>query len=148
MRDQTRATGAAAGWEHFPHVADIGVHGFGGTPGRAFEQAALALSAIVTDPESIRAREAVAIRCEAPQLDILLTDWLNAIIYEMATRNMLFGAFRVTIDDNRLRAEALGEPVDIHRHAPAAEPKGATLTELGVYRDDGGAWHARCVVDV
>jgi len=37
-----------AGWEHFSHDADVGVRGFGATPAQAFEQAALAMSAIVT----------------------------------------------------------------------------------------------------
>ena len=33
-----------AGWEHFPHDADIGIRGFGATPAEAFEQAAVALT--------------------------------------------------------------------------------------------------------
>jgi SHS2 domain-containing protein len=35
-------------WEHFEHKADIGVRGFGNKPAEAFEQAALAMSAIIT----------------------------------------------------------------------------------------------------
>ena len=35
-------------WEHFPHDADVGVRGFGVTAAEAFEQAALALTAVVT----------------------------------------------------------------------------------------------------
>ena len=38
-----------AGWEHFPHDADVGVRGFGATAAEAFEQAALALTAVVTN---------------------------------------------------------------------------------------------------
>lgn len=34
-------------WEHFPHGADIGVRGFGPTMAAAFEQAALAMTAVV-----------------------------------------------------------------------------------------------------
>ncbi len=47
----SRQTG---GWEHFPHGADIGVRGFGATREEAFEQAALALTAVVTDPALVR----------------------------------------------------------------------------------------------
>ncbi len=43
-----------ARWEHFPHAADVGVRGFGKTPAEAFEQAALALTAVVTTPRSRR----------------------------------------------------------------------------------------------
>ena len=37
-------------WEHFPHGADIGVRGVGASRGEAFEEAALAVTAVVTDP--------------------------------------------------------------------------------------------------
>ncbi len=42
-----------ARWEHFPHGADIGVRGFGATREQAFEQAAVALSAVITEPAGI-----------------------------------------------------------------------------------------------
>ena len=48
MADPAVAAGRKAGWEHFPHDADIGVRGWGATPAEAFEQAALALTAVVT----------------------------------------------------------------------------------------------------
>jgi len=137
-----------AGWEHFEHVADVGVHGFGPTTGQAFEQAALALTAIVTDPVTIDPAVSVPIHCQAPDLELLLADWLNAVVYEMSTRRMVFGQFSVSLDGQVLDAVALGEAVDIGRHRPAAEPKGATLTELSVRRHRDGNWHARCVVDV
>jgi SHS2 domain-containing protein len=44
--------------------------------------------------------------------------------------------------------ELWGEPVDVGRHAPACEPKGATLTALKVARDSDGLWSAGCVIDV
>ena len=47
-----------ARWEHFPHDADIGVRGFGPTVVAAFEQAALALTAVITDPGHIDASPA------------------------------------------------------------------------------------------
>jgi tRNA-splicing ligase RtcB (3'-phosphate/5'-hydroxy nucleic acid ligase) len=40
-----------AAWAHFPHEADVGVCGFGATPAEAFEQAALASTAVVTHAE-------------------------------------------------------------------------------------------------
>jgi tRNA nucleotidyltransferase (CCA-adding enzyme) len=135
-------------WEHFEHAADIGVRGIGPTKEAAFEQVALALTAVVTDPKAVRTEVAVPISCEAPSDDLLLVDWLNALVYEMATRRMLFGAFVVTIEDSRLRATAWGESVDRARHEPAVEIKGATYTALRVDRDRDGHWLVQCVVDV
>lgn len=135
-------------WEHFRHGADIGVRGYGAALPDAFAQAALALTAVATDPAAVAPAIPVEIRCEAPDAEQLLYDWLNAVIYEMATRRMLFGRYDVAIEDHRLAATAWGEPVDRARHRPAVEVKGATYTGLEVRRRADGAWAAQCVVDV
>ena len=88
------------------------------------------------------------IGCQALDDDLLLYEWLNALIYQMATRKMLFSQFAVEISGGNLSATAWDEPIDVRRHAPAAEAKGATLTALRVARADGGGWLAQCVVDV
>ncbi len=137
-----------ARWEHFDHGADIGVRGVGPTRQAAFEQIALALTGVMTDPATVRPQVAVEIGCEAPTDDLLVVDWLNALVYEMATRHMLFGTFAVTIEGSRLNATARGERVDAVRHEPAVEIKGATYTELRVGRQEDGGWLAQCVVDV
>ena len=135
-------------WEHFDHQADLGLRGIGATPAEAFAGAALALTAAVTDPAEVRPETSVPIACSAPSLDLLLIDWLNALIYEMATRHMLFARFKVAITDNRLEAQAWGEPIDRLRHRPVVEVKGATLTALSVVRGSDGNWVAQCIVDV
>jgi tRNA nucleotidyltransferase (CCA-adding enzyme) len=137
----------APGWEHFPHGADIGIRGFGPTPDAAFEQAAMALTGVVADPTEVAGNDAVEITCSAPDREVLLVDWLNTLIYEMATRSMLFGRYRVRIDGSRLTATAFGEPLDNARHRPVVEVKGATFTELEVKPSNGG-WLAQCVIDV
>jgi len=139
---------ATARWEHFDHGADIGVRGIGGTPAEAFEQAALALTAVVTDPASLRLRQVKKLRCEAADLDSLLYEWLNAVIYEMSVGKVLFGRFEVKIGGSRLAAILRGESVVAKRHQPAVEIKGATYTQLRVARQPDGSWWAQCVVDV
>ncbi|WP_341917228.1 archease [Polaromonas sp. YR568] len=134
-------------WEHFEHGADIGVRGLGATKAAAFEQAALALTAVITDPQHVAPVASVHIRCQAPDDELLLAEWLNALIYEMAVRRMLFGRFHVTLDGTRLEAQATGEPTSVQRHQPAVEIKGATYTALRVAPADGG-WLAQTVVDV
>jgi SHS2 domain-containing protein len=135
-------------WEHFCHQADIGVRGAGASKEEAFEQAGLALTAVITEVNSVEAKDLVKVECEAPSDELLFADWLNAIIYEMATRKMLFGRFQVHIDGGRLRGSLWGQEVDVAKHYPAVEIKGATYTELQVKRGPDGAWIAQCVVDV
>jgi len=138
----------SARWEHFEHKADIGVRGIGDTLPEAFIQAALAMSAVVTELEKIDTKECINIECEAPENDLLFLDWLNEIVYQMATRRMLFNEFKVQIQDHHLQAEICGETADQKKHQPAVEIKGATFTELNVYQNDSGEWVAQCIVDV
>src|SRR5690606_5816664 len=93
-----RAVGKAR-WEHVPHDADIGVVGIGPTKAEAFRQAAIALTAVICDPAAVRRAESVPIACSAPTDDLLLVEWLNAIVFEMAVRRMLFGDYAVEIED-------------------------------------------------
>jgi tRNA nucleotidyltransferase (CCA-adding enzyme) len=135
------------GWDHFPHDADIGIRGYGPTIEIAYEQAARALTAVITDHE-VAAKERVTVQCEAPDAALLLVEWLNALVYEMASRKMLFGDFSVSIEGHALTGTAWGEPVAVARHQPAVEVKGATYTCLEVTRGEDGRWHAQCVIDV
>ena len=135
-------------WEHFSHVADIGVRGYGRSLEESFEQTALAMTAVICDPTQVQPDEQIQITCEAPDKELLLAQWLNSLIYEMATRRMLFSRFQVQIDNSHLTALVQGETVDRLRHTPAVEVKGATYTELRVNKREDGGWLAQCVVDV
>jgi protein archease len=137
-----------AGWEHFSHDADIGVRGFGASAEEAFEQAALALTAVVADLATIAPSQRVEVRCDAPDLELLFVSWLNVVIYEMAVRGMLFGEFHVAVSGGSLAGTLAGERVDPERHRIAVEAKGATVTALGVSCDPNGQWVAQCIVDV
>lgn len=142
-RDNTKTD-----WSHFPHAGDVGIRGYGATPAEAFENAARAMTAVVAPLDIIRSVETVGVTCWTPDPEILLVDWLNAVIFEMATRRMLFCDFSVNIDNDELRGEMRGEAVDRERHEPSVELKGATLTELKVVQEADGRWIAQCVVDV
>lgn len=135
-------------WEHFSHEADIGVRGIAPSLNQAFEQAALALTAVITDPNDVAQETCVQIECSAPDKELLLFEWLNALIYEMSIRNMIFGRYEVEIHDSSLSAMAWGESIRVEKHHPAVEIKGATYTALKVKQDENGLWIADCVVDV
>jgi SHS2 domain-containing protein len=135
-------------WEHFSHGSDIGVRGFGATLEEAFEQAAIALTAIVADVSTVQQADTVEVRCDAPDVELLLVSWLNAIIYEMAVRGMLFSEFRAVLSGCSLTGTLAGETVDPKRHRLAVEAKGATVTALKVARQQDGRWLAQCVIDV
>jgi tRNA nucleotidyltransferase (CCA-adding enzyme) len=126
----------------------MGIRGRGASKEEAFEQAALALTAVVTDPHNVAASTCVSISRDDADVELLFAEWINALVYEMATRKMLFSRFRVTFMGSALAGKAWGEAVDVAKHQPAVEVKGATYTALRVRQEDGGEWVAQCVVDV
>jgi len=135
-------------WEHFNHQADIGVRGISNTVAGAFQQGAYAMLAVICDPEKVEPVTPVEISCNTPDIELLFVDFLNAIVYEIATRCMLFSKFKVTIDGDDLTATAWGEPIDNEKHKTAVEVKAATYTQLAVKKDAEGNYTAQCVVDV
>ena len=135
-------------WEHFPHEADVGVRGIGPKIASAFEQAAVALTEVITDTGKVKPQTQVQITCDASDNELLLVDWLNTLLYEMDTRSMLFSRFEVTIEGNKLKASAWGQKTDVEKHAPAVEIKAATYAELAVKQDENCIWTAQCIVDV
>ena len=138
----------ACSWTHFEHEADIGLAARSDSREGLFEAMGAALTGVVTDPAIVQPRQRIRIQCNADDDGLLMVDWINSLIYEMATRRMLFGAWQVSLRDRELDAWVDGEPVDRERHQPAVEVKGATYTELLVEQDATGQWRAQCVVDV
>lgn len=73
---------------------------------------ALALTNVVADTSLINPSLSIKIHCEAPNEEILFTDWLNAVIYNMQIHNMLFREFQVKLNRFALDAVIKGEKVD------------------------------------
>jgi SHS2 domain-containing protein len=137
-------------WDHFVHDADIGIRGWGNTPRNALENAALALTGVITDPSKIRSSTKILItdHLSSDNKDLLLYDWLNAIVFCMATEGMVFGKYHIEEKDGAVRGWGWGEPIDEVLHDPAVEVKGATMTGLSLAQRESDLWIAECVVDV
>ena len=151
-------------WEHFEHGADVGVRGVGATPSEAFSGAANALCALAGgDPSRVRPEREDELECDAPDLESLLVRFLNELIFRMSAHRMVYGEVASAVtrvpEGWRVEARAKGEPIDLERHEPTVEPKGATFMAARVAleelpgRAEGDArrepqWIAQCVVDV
>lgn len=133
-------------WEHVQAGADLGVRGIAATKAGAYEQAALALSAVAADPGAIQENERVEIECEGADDESLLVAWLDAVIAEMAARHMVFARFHVELHPRRLVGSAVGERVAVdHAHAGRALQR-ATFNNVRVARLGSGEWLAQAVV--
>ena len=68
-------------WEHFPHDADMGIRGIGHSKAEAFEQAALALTAVTLDPDQDPSTSGRGHFPVKPRMMSCYSwDWLNALV--------------------------------------------------------------------
>jgi len=134
-------------YETFEHEADIGIRGYGASLEEAFQNAATALFSVMADIGTINREEKRTITVTAPDRELLLVEWLNALLALADIEHMVFAGFEVRIDGNSLCGSAWGEKLDRIRHELKVEVKAATYHMLSVQERDG-AYVAQCVVDV
>ncbi len=134
-------------YETFEHEADIGVRGFGGTIEEVFANTALAMYSVMVRIDAVRPLEKRLVTASAPDIELLLVEWLNALLALSDIDRMVFSKFDVMIKGTSLDGIAWGEKLDRLRHEPNVEVKGATYHLLRV-REENGRYTAQCVVDV
>jgi SHS2 domain-containing protein len=133
-------------YSYFDHDADVGIVGRGALLEEAFEAAAAAVFARMTDLSAVRAIESVRIEFEEADVELALVRWLNLLLGVARERALMFSAFRLERDGVVWRGLASGEAWRTNQER-GVEVKGATLTMLKVEHTAAG-WEARCVVDV
>ncbi len=134
-------------YETFEHEADIGVRGYGDSIEEAFANTAAAMYSVMVNFSRVEPREKRNVSVSATDRELLLVEWLNALLALSDIERMIFCRFEVKVSGNALSADAWGEPLDRERHEPNVEVKGATYHMLSVTRT-GGRYAAQCVVDV
>ena len=143
------------GWDvpfrFFDHTADVGLELSAPTLPALFEEAALALSAVLSRSGRVEPRRHVSVSLTAPSLEQLLVDWLAELLGRFDVELWVTGGVEVTVDrgDGRCSLQALvaGEPLDLRRHPGALPVKGITYHRLSVLQTDDG-WCATIVLDV
>ncbi len=134
-------------FETFEHAADIGIRGFGTTMEEALENAARALYSVMVNIDAVKPNEKRTIAVSASDNELLLVEWLNALLSLSDIERMVFSKFAVTRDGATVTGVAWGEELDRDRHMPRVEVKAATYHMLRVDNEDG-RYVAQCVVDV
>ena len=132
-------------WEHFDRGADVGLRGFGESQAVAFEQAALAMTALIVEPSGVEAREWFDLELVAADPPLLLTGWLNAVLTEMSAQRMVFCRFQVTLEGNALSARLAGEPLSIERHRLRADVRAASHAD-SIVSFEGARWMAQAIL--
>ena len=135
-------------FEFVDHTGDLGVRLSGESLPRLFEQAAEALTFILTDPKTIRIKKTRRFLLEAKTDEELLITWLNELVYLFETKGLLFKTYDVlAVHDHRLEALAQGESYVEGRHPIKTTVKAATYHQLKI-ENHQGVWTAQVIFDL
>jgi SHS2 domain-containing protein len=134
------------GFELIEHTADIGIKASGNSLPEAFSYVASGLFSIITDLSKVREVETRVVDVAAPDIETLLFNWINELIYIFDVYHMLFCRFEVTgLSDNSLKAVCYGEKYDSTVHNLHIGVKSATFHMLEVDRSSNSV---RVILDV
>jgi SHS2 domain-containing protein len=137
-------------FESFDHTGDIGLTIRASSLEALFMEAATALMETIVDVGNVRATIAEPVDVVAPQLDLLLVEWLSELLYRFEARGLLAARTDVGIDVSaqgcRLNGTLHGETLD-PRHQVKVLVKAVTYHALSVQHTAAG-WEARVVLDV
>ncbi len=135
------------GFEIMEHTADVGIRATGDTLAEAFANAARGMFSVITDLDTVQRRESRQVEVTSPDVETLLVDWLNELVYLFDVESILFADFAVEIQGEwHLTATCTGERVDRQRHTIKTGVKAATYHALEVRQ--GTPCHIQVILDI
>ncbi len=135
--------------ETFEHTADLGLRARAADLSSLFAESAAALFAAILDGDlaAVAPARPVEVALPSDDLELLLFDWLNALLSHFDGEQWLFSKFDVAVGPEGLKATAWGEPLDRARHELGHEVKAITYHGLRVEQTAEG-WLAEVIVDI
>jgi len=123
-------------YEFIEHTSDIGLQAYGGTLAEAFSNAAVGMFSLMAELENVGEKESRHVEVEADDIEGLLFEWLNSLLYYFDVEMLLFKRFGIIeFEDTHLTATCYGEPYDSSRHTLKMGVKSATYHQLEVNRE-------------
>jgi SHS2 domain-containing protein len=133
-------------------TADIAFQATGRDLPELFMAAADAtMNVMIDNLDGIEPRETLQIELSNDNIDLLLFDLLQELIFLKDAERLLLRVREVQIAERNenyfVKATAEGEPLDAERHHQRADVKAVTLHDFSVERTEGG-WKARVLLDI
>lgn len=120
-------------FELLEHTADTGLIAYGYDLAEAFANAAYGLFSIMAELDGVREVESRTMTVSAEDVEGLLFNWLNELIYVFEVENRLLKRFDIIeFDERQLKAVCWGEKYNPSRHQLKLGVKSATYHMLKV----------------
>jgi SHS2 domain-containing protein len=131
------------------HTADLAIIVDGQTLPDLLANLAYAICDLMVEAGTVERRVSVDLSVEADDLDMLVVDWANEILYRASAERLLLPEVdRLKVNDRSVRARGHGEPLDAKRHHWKTELKAATYHDLRIDRRPDGSLTVQMVLDV
>lgn len=118
------------------HTADTGLIAYGNSLAEAFANAGYGLFSITTEINRVRVAESRLVTVSTDDIESLLFQWLNTLIYTFDVEHFLVKRFDIIeFTEHNLKANCWGERYDSSRHRLKAGVKSATYHMLKVDRE-------------
>jgi len=125
-------------FEVIEHTADIGIVAYGADIKQIFTNAALGLFNLMADLDNLKESVKREIDLSAEDVEVLLIEWLNELIYISEVDHILFKRFEIKeLSNAHLRAICFGEKIKPGQHRLKREIKAATYHMLQLNKQDG-----------
>ena len=132
-------------------VADIAFEAFGKDLNELFTYSALALFTMQVDLKTVASKKSWKIKFNNPEIDKLLFDFLDEIIFLKDKDYSIFNKIKVKITEKNkvyhLQAELKGETINTKKHILGNDLKAITLHMFEVKKLPKG-WKSRVIVDI
>jgi SHS2 domain-containing protein len=123
-------------FELIEHTADVGLVAYGETLAEAFANAAYGMFSIIAGLDGVREAEFRRVEISEEDMESLLFEWLNRLLYIFDVEMLLFRRFDIIeFGEGRLLAVCRGEKYDPSRHHLKTGVKSATYHLLTVDRE-------------
>ncbi len=133
-------------------TADIAFEATGRDLPELFTAAADAtMNVMIENLDTIEPREMRRIELNNDEIDMLLFDFLQELIYFKDAERLLLRVREMQIEEKEgaysLKATIVGEPLDAERHQQRADVKAVTLHQFRVEKT-GDEWKASVILDL
>jgi tRNA nucleotidyltransferase (CCA-adding enzyme) len=139
------------GFRFFDHTADIGLVVSAPTVSALFEEAAVALTAVLSGSAPVDPSERVSVSLTACSVEQLLVDWLVELLGRFDIELWLTGSGQLLVEQRgdswHLGGVIAGASLDPRGQTAALPVKGITYHRLSVRQTTDG-WWATIVLDV
>jgi SHS2 domain-containing protein len=126
-------------FEIIDHTADIGIIAYGADIKEVFANAALGLFNLMADLDGLKENIKREVEMSAEDIEILLVEWLNELIYISDVDHIIFKRFDISeLSNNSIKATCFGEKIKPGQHMLKREIKAATYHMLRIGKENNG----------